>query len=80
MHGRGMFVWNKAGRRYEGDYHIGKKEGFGKYYYNNSKWYEGMWEDGKQHGEGAIYQNGHKVFSGRWKHGKQEEITGGERF
>ena len=25
MHGRGMFVWNKSGRRYEGDYHIGKK-------------------------------------------------------
>ena len=42
MHGRGQFVW-KTGQKYKGDYHIGKKEGFGVYHYNKIKYYEGMW-------------------------------------
>ena len=41
-------------RCYVGDYHSGKRHGYGKYTYPNSFFvYEGQWVNGEKHGEGG---------------------------
>jgi hypothetical protein len=40
---------------------MGRKEGYGKYIFENGKVYEGGWKDGKQHGKGKVTLKGGKV-------------------
>lgn len=46
---------------------MGKKEGVGKYRFNDGRIYEGQWRDGKQDGKGKmIYPDG-VALDGTWK-------------
>ena len=45
MHGFGVFKW-PDGRRYEGEYAFGKKNGIGAYVMNNKSVYKGKWLNG----------------------------------
>ena len=46
---------------------MGKKEGKGKYRFNDGRVYEGEWVDGKQHGKGRIVYFDGTVVEGVWK-------------
>ena len=43
--------------KYEGDYAYGKKEGQGRYEWQDGSYYEGDFIDSKFHGQGTIFQN-----------------------
>ena len=43
---------------------MGKREGIGKYYWNDGRIYIGFWEDGKQHGLGKYIDNEKKEIFG----------------
>lgn len=71
MEGRGIEAWND-GRRYEGDFKNGKKDGEGTFEWPNGNKYIGSWRDDKQHGDG-VYVNvkeGSKR-QGCWVNGKR---------
>jgi L1 cell adhesion molecule like protein len=42
MHGRGVFRW-ADGRKYEGEYHDDKKQGYGVFTWPDGRKYEGYW-------------------------------------
>lgn len=47
------------GNRYEGQWHNGKRTGYGKYFYSNGSKYEGEVLDGHLHGYGILtFANG----------------------
>ena len=50
FHGRGRYVWRRAGAAYEGDYDHGKKHGVGSYRYPTGMVYRGHWVNGHKHG------------------------------
>ena len=52
MEGRGVESWSE-GRRYEGDFKNGKKDGEGTFEWPNGNKYLGSWRNGKQHGIGV---------------------------
>ena len=54
MEGRGIETWND-GRRYEGDFKNGKKDGEGTFEWPTGIKYIGSWINGKQHGTGILY-------------------------
>lgn len=51
---------------YEGEFHAGKMEGFGKRTYTNGNIHEGMWYQDKPHGPGKIF----KASDGSYKEGE----------
>jgi hypothetical protein len=57
MEGRGLETW-ADGRRYEGDFKAGKKDGEGTFYWPNGSKYLGSWRNGKQHGLGIMTEAG----------------------
>jgi hypothetical protein len=65
MEGKGVESW-ADGRRYEGDYKGGKKDGEGTFYWPNGQIYIGSWRNGKQHGLGILTD----VETGEKKHGE----------
>lgn len=69
MEGKGIETW-ADGRRYEGEFKNGKKDGEGTFEWANGQKYIGSWKNGKQHGIGIIYtpQNGEKR-QGEWANG-----------
>lgn len=72
MEGRGIETW-ADGRRYEGDFKIGKKDGEGTFEWPNGIKYIGSWRAGKQHGLGILYnsKDGSKR-QGEWASGKRQ--------
>ena len=56
MEGRGVETWND-GRRYEGEFKNGKKDGEGNFEWGNGNKYIGSWRGGKQHGIGIWVSN-----------------------
>lgn len=46
MEGRGMEIWSD-GRKYEGDFKNGKKDGEGTFEWPNANKYIGSWKKGK---------------------------------
>ena len=64
---------NFGGEVYEGEWLDGKKEGFGKYYYNNGERYAGAWKDDMREGKGMLVdQEGKRIFIGEWMNGKRK--------
>ena len=45
MHGKGVYKW-PDGRKYEGEYHMDKKEGYGVYYWPDGRIHDGYWKEG----------------------------------
>jgi hypothetical protein len=56
MEGRGIESW-ADGRRYEGDFKNGKKDGEGTFEWPTGIKYIGSWRGGKQHGVGILYNS-----------------------
>eukprot|EP00948_MAST-09A_sp_MAST-9A-sp1_P003568 g3568.t1 len=78
FHGFGVMQWNTIkqgklifrGRKYEGDWKQGRKDGRGLYILGNGDSYEGDFVDDKYHGKGCYqYANG-DVYDGDWVLGK----------
>lgn len=71
MEGRGIETW-ADGRKYEGDFKNGKKDGEGTFEWPNGIRYIGSWKSGKQHGIGILYnsKDGSKK-QGEWQAGKR---------
>ncbi len=71
MEGRGIETW-ADGRKYEGDFKNGKKDGEGNFEWPNGIKYIGSWRQGKQHGIGILYnpEDGQKR-QGEWVQGKR---------
>lgn len=78
MEGRGIETWNN-GRRYEGDFKNGKKNGEGTFEWPNGVKYIGTWKDGKQNGTGILYDTCDDTKrQGEWINGKRIRwINGG---
>lgn len=48
-----------SGYVYEGEWVLGKKEGYGRLSFSKKEFYEGMWKDGVKNGIGKeIFKNG----------------------
>lgn len=71
MEGRGIETWSD-GRRYEGEYKNGKKDGEGTFEWPSGIKYIGSWRNGKQHGTGVLYNtNDDSKRQGEWVEGKR---------
>lgn len=58
----------KDGRKYEGNYKLGKEHGKGKMQWPDGLIYDGEWFEGKQHGNGSFIKDGN-LSSGKWEYG-----------
>jgi hypothetical protein len=73
MEGRGVETWTD-GRRYEGDFKNGKKDGEGTFEWPNGNRYVGSWRNGKQHGIGVWVSSEEGAMTkrqGEWVNGKR---------
>ena len=50
MNGKGSFIHQQSGMKYEGDFVNGKYEGVGKYIWPDGYYYEGEFKDSKLFG------------------------------
>ena len=69
--GRGVVQWSEHGQpidRFEGIYRQGKREGFGRYQWNDGNRFEGHYAHDVPHGPGTAHLAG-EVFTGEWKNG-----------
>lgn len=57
-----METWND-GRRYEGDFKNGKKDGEGTFTWSNGTMYIGSWLDDRQHGIGIFINPKEKLLA-----------------
>lgn len=72
MHGLGTYEW-PDGKKYVGDYHMDKKQGYGEYKFSDGRIYKGQWKDGLQEGEGVIIypSDNFRIKKGIWQKGKK---------
>lgn len=69
--GRGVVQWTEDGLsidRYEGPYHGGKRDGIGRYEWNNKDHYEGQFANNVPDGPGTLQLVG-ETFVGDWRDG-----------
>jgi hypothetical protein len=76
MEGKGIETW-MDGRRYEGDFKNGKKDGEGTFYWPSGQTYIGSWRLGKQHGLGIMLDpDTSEKKHGEWVNGKRQRWIG----
>jgi len=69
--GRGVLQWYEHGQpidRFEGTYRNNRREGFGRYEWNEADRFEGHYVNGVPQGFGTAHIAG-EVFSGEWRNG-----------
>ena len=69
--GHGVVQWFEHGQaidRFEGTYHAGKREGFGRYQWTATDRYEGHYTNDVPDGFGTAVLQG-QTFAGKWKNG-----------
>jgi hypothetical protein len=69
--GRGVLQWFEHGQRidrFEGTYRSNRREGFGRYEWNQADRFEGHYVNGVPQGFGTAHIAG-EVFSGEWRNG-----------
>lgn len=69
--GHGVVQWFEHGEpidRFEGTFVAGRREGSGKYRWNESDWFAGFYKDDLPDGPGTAYLAG-ETFTGLWRHG-----------
>lgn len=83
-HGKGTFSWgnehnnnnnNKSkqyGEKYTGEYNYGKREGKGKYFFENGDIFIGTFFDEEPHGEGE-YETNTRIYKSFWRNGQNVE-------
>lgn len=71
----GLFgiLWSKKGRKYEGEFKNGLRNGQGKQTLSSGDVYTGEWKDDKQHGQGEYMWFNGQVYKGEFENG---EISG----
>ena len=52
MHGKGVYHYTERGHSYDGDFYLGKKEGFGEFTSSSGHVYKGEFVDDQKHGSG----------------------------
>ena len=70
-----MEMWSD-GRRYEGEFKNGIKDGEGTFEWPNGKKYIGTWKNNKQHGKGEITLPKGSSKKGEWVNGKRVKWDG----
>ena len=68
--GKGKY-YSKDGRKYEGDFLNGKKDGSGTFEWLNGSSYTGRWMNGMQHGYGKFTDASGKIIEGEFANGKK---------
>jgi hypothetical protein len=69
--GYGRVQWYEHGRpidRFEGTFAAGRRQGAGRYTWNEDNWYVGLYQDDVPNGLGTAYIGG-ETFSGQWHAG-----------
>jgi hypothetical protein len=69
--GPGVVQWFENGRpidRFEGTFVAGRRQGYGRYSWNESDWFAGSYQDDLPDGPGTAHIAG-EVFTGVWHHG-----------
>jgi hypothetical protein len=69
--GHGVVQWFEHGRpidRFEGTFVAGRREGYGRYAWNESDWFAGSYKDDLPDGPGTAHLAG-ETFTGLWHHG-----------
>jgi hypothetical protein len=69
--GRGVLQWSEHGRpidRFEGTFVAGKRQGPGRYKWNDADWFIGLYKDDVPDGPGTASIAG-QTFSGQWRAG-----------
>src|SRR5262245_60280648 len=69
--GGGVVQWFEHGRpidRFEGNYIEGRRQGPGRYSWNEMEWFDGVYESDVPHGPGTAHLAG-EVFTGQWHRG-----------
>jgi hypothetical protein len=69
--GRGVVQWYEHGRpidRFEGEFVAGRRQGYGRYFWNESEWFVGFYKDGVPDGPGTAVIAG-ELFYGAWQRG-----------
>eukprot|EP00051_Salpingoeca_urceolata_P004632 m.66507 g.66507 ORF g.66507 m.66507 type:complete len:150 (-) comp13758_c0_seq1:126-575(-) len=71
-HGYGTFFFDAEGSKYyEGEWHDGKREGWGRMFYPDGSVYEGEWLGGDRSGLGLlVLENGNR-YEGQWAEDKR---------
>ena len=59
--GKGIIYYNNGKIKYEGNFINGKKEGNGKYYWEDGQHYIGQFNNGLRHGKGIEYYKNGKI-------------------
>jgi hypothetical protein len=69
--GTGVLQWYEHGQpidRFEGEFIDGRRQGFGRYFWNESEWFLGFYKDGVPDGPGSALIAG-EAFFGTWRRG-----------
>ncbi|OMJ72179.1 hypothetical protein SteCoe_29446 [Stentor coeruleus] len=72
-HGKGILI-STDNRKYIGNFHLDRIEGFGRMIFENGDVYEGEFLNGQAHGKGKYIQKNGAVYSGEFKKDKQHGI------
>ncbi len=67
--GQGVFAY-PDGSRYEGQFYLGKPEGWGSFFYANGEKYTGGFRSGYPHGQGKLVRADGSLRTGRWENGE----------
>ena len=69
-HGYGIETW-PDGTTYQGSYEMGKKNGVGKFSWNDTnEMYQGYFKDDQFHGQGRYEWADGRIYDGEWLSGK----------
>lgn len=75
--GKGVAVNSKTFEKYEGDWQMGKRHGYGREYFNNGNVkYIGSFQYGKYEGSGILYLKNGDRYEGGFLHGKMHGKNG----
>merc|ERR1711994_304412 len=71
--GKGKYTCKAFGGKYEGEYRDDRKEGQGRYDWNNGDWYQGQWKSGLRHGQGLyVWKEKNEKYEGSWVEGVKD--------
>ena len=64
-HGKGILYYKNGTIKYDGDFVNGRKEGNGKYIYEDGNYYIGEWLNNRKNGRGILYKSdGNIIYTG----------------
>ena len=67
----GTYVWFEEGKKYTGNWKVGKMDGKGKFEWKDGKKYNGQYIEGKKQGFGIMNWPSGIRYEGDWSQGRQ---------